>query len=71
MRELDALISEYCHEKQRLRESEAFLILRKVASMVKPIMLQRVWRVGALCEFYPRQKNLVGLKECNGGLIDT
>ncbi|KAJ5167753.1 Zinc finger RanBP2-type [Penicillium canariense] len=61
MRELDALISEYRHEKQRPRESEALFILRKVASMVKPIMRQRSWRVGALCEFYPQQSNLLGL----------
>ncbi|KAJ5124067.1 Zinc finger RanBP2-type [Penicillium bovifimosum] len=61
MRELDPLISEYRHEKTRPRESEALLILRKVASLVKPIMRQRAWRVGALCEFYPQQRNLLGL----------
>ncbi|KAJ5565702.1 Zinc finger RanBP2-type [Penicillium sp. DV-2018c] len=61
MRELDPLISEYRHEKNRPRESEALLILRKVASLVKPIMRQRAWRVGALCEFYPQQRNLLGL----------
>ncbi|KAF3387198.1 DNA-dependent metalloprotease WSS1 [Penicillium rolfsii] len=61
MRELDPLISEYRHEKKRPRESEALFILRKVASLVKPIMRQRAWRVGALCEFYPTQRNLLGL----------
>ncbi|KAJ5761098.1 hypothetical protein N7520_008254 [Penicillium odoratum] len=66
MRELDPLISEYRHEKSRPRESEALFMLRKVASIVKPIMRQRSWRVGALCEFYPRQGNLLGLN-VNGG----
>ncbi|KAJ5925557.1 hypothetical protein N7454_008196 [Penicillium verhagenii] len=66
MRELDALISEYRHEKKRPREAEALFILRKVASMVKPIMRQRYWKVGSLCEFYPSQKNLLGLN-VNGG----
>lgn len=61
MREFDSLISEYQHERSRPRESEALLMLRKVASLVKPIMRQRVWRVGTLCEFYPRQRNLLGL----------
>lgn len=61
MREFDSLISEYQHEKHRPRESEALLMLRKIASLVKPIMRQRAWRVGTLCEFYPHQRNLLGL----------
>ncbi|KAJ5683522.1 hypothetical protein N7462_006687 [Penicillium macrosclerotiorum] len=69
MRELDALISEYRHEKQRPRESEALFTLRKVASIVKPIMRQRAWRVGVLCEFYPRESNLLGLNYNSGQKI--
>ncbi|KAJ5916160.1 Zinc finger RanBP2-type [Penicillium tannophilum] len=69
MRELDPLISEYRHEKKRPREAEALFILRKVASMVKPIMRQRAWRVGALCEFYPSQRNLLGLNVNHGQKI--
>lgn len=69
MREIEPLISEYRHEKNRPRESEALLILRKVASMVKPIMRQRAWRVGALCEFYPKQSNLLGLNVNHGQKI--
>lgn len=60
MRELDSLIGEYQHERRRPRESEALLMLRKVASMVKPIMRRRCWRVGILSEFYPQQ-HLLGL----------
>ncbi|KAJ5132948.1 hypothetical protein N7448_007106 [Penicillium atrosanguineum] len=69
MREMDALISEYRHEKKRPRESEALFMLRKVASIVKPIMRQRSWRVGALCEFYPKQRNLLGLNVNSGQKI--
>lgn len=69
MREMDALISEYRHEKTRPRESEALFMLRKVASIVKPIMRQRSWRVGALCEFYPKQRNLLGLNVNSGQKI--
>ncbi|KAJ5493370.1 hypothetical protein N7539_002116 [Penicillium diatomitis] len=69
MLELDPLISEYRHEKKRPRESEALFILRKVASLVKPIMRQRSWRVGALCEFYPSQRNLLGLNVNHGQKI--
>lgn len=66
MRELDALVFEYQHEKRRPREAEALLMLRKIASLVKPIMRRRSWRVGALCEFFPRERNLLGLN-INGG----
>lgn len=61
MRELDPLVSEYQHDKRLPREAEALTSLRKVASLVKPIMRQRSWKVGTLCEFYPQEKNLLGL----------
>jgi DNA-dependent metalloprotease WSS1 len=60
MRELDPLISEYAHEKQHPREADALLALRKIASLVKPIMRARNWRVGTLAEFYPKEPNLLG-----------
>lgn len=69
MREIDPLISEYQHDQHRPRQSEALLTLRKVASLVKPIMRQRNWRVGTLCEFYPHQRNLLGLNINSGQKI--
>lgn len=69
MRELDLLVSEYQHDKHRPREAEALLTLRKVASMVKPIMRQRMWKVGILCEFYPSTQNLLGLNVNHGQKI--
>ncbi|KAL8694893.1 MAG: hypothetical protein Q9218_000557 [Villophora microphyllina] len=69
MGELDPLVSEYQHEKSRPREAEALLTLRKVASLVKPIMRQRGWRVGILTEFYPPEQNLLGLNWNRGQKI--
>lgn len=63
--ERDALISSYSHLKTQKRESEALFTLRKVASLVKPIMRARNWRVGTLTEFYPSQQNLLGIPTCS------
>ena len=67
--EHDPTISEYQHEKHRPREAEALHALRKVASLVKPIMRQRGWRVGVLTEFYPPETNLLGLNWNKGQKI--
>ncbi|KAI4113290.1 MAG: hypothetical protein LQ338_008203 [Usnochroma carphineum] len=69
MHEHDPLVSEYQHEKSRPREAEALQTLRKVASLVKPIMRQRGWRVGILTEFYPPEQNLLGLNWNRGQKI--
>ena len=69
MIEHDALISEYSHEKSRPREAEALRALQKVASMVKPIMRQRGWRVGVLAEFFPAEHNLLGINWNRGQKI--
>ena len=67
--EHDSTVSEYQHEKHRPREAEALHTLRKVASLVKPIMRQRGWRVGVLTEFYPPETNLLGLNWNKGQKI--
>ncbi|KAL9017955.1 MAG: hypothetical protein Q9185_004700 [Variospora sp. 1 TL-2023] len=69
MHEHDPLVSEYQHEKSRPREAEALQTLRKVASLVKPIMRQRGWRVGVLTEFFPPEQNLLGLNWNKGQRI--
>ncbi|KAL3481145.1 WLM domain-containing protein [Aspergillus californicus] len=66
MRELDPLVLEYQHDRHRPRQAEALLVLEKIASLVKPIMRRRSWKVGTLSEFYPQQQNLLGLN-INGG----
>ncbi|KAI9778582.1 MAG: hypothetical protein M1839_007975 [Geoglossum umbratile] len=69
----DALISEYAHLKGFPREAEALLLLKKIASLVRPIMRQRGWRVGLLQEFYPPVapdgQHLLGLNENAGERI--
>jgi hypothetical protein len=59
-RELDPLIDSFTHDVKRPREKEALVTLKKIASLVKPIMRARGWRVGVLAEMYPDQQNLLG-----------
>lgn len=67
--EHDPAVSEYQHERSRPREAEALQTLRKVASLVKPIMRQRGWKVGVLTEFFPSERNLLGLNINKGQKI--
>lgn len=69
MREIDPLVFEYQHDRHRSRESEALTMLKKIASLVKPIMRRRTWKVGTLSEFYPHQQNLLGLNINRGQKI--
>lgn len=69
MREHDPLILEYSHEAQRPRAPDALQTLRKVASLVKPLMRQRGWRVFVLAEFWPDEKNILGLNHNHGEKI--
>lgn len=59
--ELEPLVDQFQHDAHRPRADEALKTLRRIASLVKPIMRQRNWRVGTLCEFYPQESNLLGL----------
>lgn len=61
MREIDPLINDYSHLKDQPREAEALKILQKISSLVKPVMRQRGWKVGTLAEFYPTERNLLGM----------
>lgn len=67
--EYEPAVAEYQHEKHRQREAEALFMLRKIASLVKPIMRQRGWRVGVLTEFFPEERNLLGLNINRGERI--
>ena len=67
--ELDALIVQYQHLTNHPRGEEALFTLRKIGSMVKPIMRQRGWQVGTLAEFFPDQTNLLGLNINSGQKI--
>lgn len=60
MAEHDPLVFSYVHLAKMPRASEALHTLKKVASLVKPIMRARGWKVRELAEFYPQQQNLLG-----------
>ena len=60
MTDHDALVHSYVHLAEFPRASEALHTLKKVASLVKPIMRSRGWKVKELAEFYPDQQNLLG-----------
>lgn len=59
-RELDALVLSYTHLKTLPRQDDALRTLKKIASLVKPIMRARGWKVSQLSEFYPDQHDLLG-----------
>ncbi|KAK0729126.1 WLM domain-containing protein [Apiosordaria backusii] len=68
-REIDSCIGSYTHLRDFPRQDEALHMLKRIASVVKPIMRARQWRVGQLCEFYPDQNNLLGLNYNRGQRI--
>ena len=59
--ELEPLVNNFEHLSDKRRAPEALQTLRKIASLVKPLMRQRNWRVGTLAEFFPPENNLLGL----------
>ncbi|KAH9826277.1 zinc finger protein domain [Teratosphaeria destructans] len=61
LREPEALFHSYEHLQGLPRPDTALTMLRKVASMVKPIMRKRAWKVQILAEFLPAEPNLLGL----------
>jgi hypothetical protein len=67
MREIDAHFDAYEHLKHLPREGEALRMLRKAASMVKPMMRKRGWKVGTLAEFLPDEPQLLGMLFGAGG----
>jgi len=60
MREIDAHFDAYEHLKHLPKEGDALHMLRKAASMVKPMMRKRGWKVGTLAEFLPDEPQLLG-----------
>lgn len=61
LKEHESLFSTYEHLQGLPRGDSALTLLRKVASMVKPIMRKRGWKVQVLAEFLPPEANLLGL----------
>lgn len=67
MPEKDARVLSYSHLADSSRADDALIMLKKVASIVKPIMRARNWSVRQLAEFYPEQANLLGASSLDQG----
>ncbi|SMR52263.1 unnamed protein product [Zymoseptoria tritici ST99CH_3D1] len=61
LKEHSALFTTYEHLPNQERADAALLMLRKVASIVKPIMQKHHWHVQVLAEFLPKEQSLLGL----------
>ncbi|KIJ97888.1 hypothetical protein K443DRAFT_224902 [Laccaria amethystina LaAM-08-1] len=57
----DTFIQSFTHLKDRPNQDGALHILKKVASLVKPIMRKHGWVLPVLAEFFPDSPNLLGL----------
>ncbi|CAK7237982.1 hypothetical protein SEUCBS140593_010238 [Sporothrix eucalyptigena] len=69
MPEHNAVFLAYSHLRDFPRADDALQTLRRVASLVKPLMRARRWKVRELAEFYPEQANLLGLNINRGQKI--
>lgn len=61
LNEHEPTFNTYEHLQGLPRGDTALTMLRKVASMVKPVMRKRGWKVQILAEFLPQEQNLLGL----------
>ncbi|CAK5280398.1 unnamed protein product [Mycena citricolor] len=55
----DTYVQSFSHLKGRPKEQQALEMLKKIASLVKPIMRKHNWVLPVLCEFFPAQSNLL------------
>lgn len=69
MPERNPQVLSYSHLVDYPRADEALHVLKKTASLVKPIMRARGWTVRLLAEFYPMEQNLLGLNVGQGQKI--
>ncbi|KAH8119143.1 WLM domain-containing protein [Phellopilus nigrolimitatus] len=61
-----SLVDTFTHLKGRARANDALPLLRRIASLVKPVMRKHSWKLPVLAEFFPNNPSLVGL-DVNGG----
>lgn len=66
---MDDTFSRFEHDSFRPRQAEALQMLHKIVLRVWPIMRKRRWRVGTLAEFWPDERNLLGINEGFGRTI--
>jgi hypothetical protein len=63
------LIGSYSHLPEMPRSEHALTTLRRLASLVKPVMINHSFKVAELVEFYPAETNLLGLNVNHGQRI--
>jgi hypothetical protein len=56
----DIFVQTFSHLKDKHNADKALEILKRVASLVKPIMRKRNWVLPVLAEFFPDNANLLG-----------
>ena len=54
-------VQSFSHLKDKRNADKALEILKRVASLVKPIMRKRNWVLPVLAEFFPDNANLLGI----------
>jgi len=62
----DVFVKSFTHLVGRPKADQALPLLKRIASLVKPIMRKHGWVLPVLAEFFPESPNLVGLN-INGG----
>jgi hypothetical protein len=58
--EHEPLVLGYSHLKGMPHGDEALTLLKRIASMTKPVMRHHGWKLPVFAEFYPAQPNLLG-----------
>lgn len=56
----DIFIQSFTHLKDMYNADKALHTLKRIASLVKPIMRKRRWVLPVLAEFFPDSPNLLG-----------
>ena len=57
----DVFVQTFSHLTDKHNADRALEILKRVASLVKPIMRKRNWVLPVLAEFFPDNANLLGI----------
>ena len=65
---LNTFVLSITHLKDRPNEDRALEMLKKITSLVKPIMRKHGWVLPELAEFFPENPNLLG--ECDECHLD-
>ena len=56
----DIFVQSFSHLKDKHNADKALQILKRIATLVKPIMRKRNWVLKVLAEFFPDNPNLLG-----------